>query len=431
MASSIRTFRHYRNVVVLAVANLIGMLGYSMFAPVMSIYLKDYIGASWLLLGLFTTTFALMRAILQPFMGRLSDKIGRKKTIVPALFAYSAVGYLYSTARTGAEFVGYRVAQGVTSSTLWPSSDALIADTVPTKERGRALGAVYMTYQVGNILGLAIGPIVALLWGFMQIFYFTAIFAFLGALLSLIFLREPKRSIAKTLDSPIDPPNSKSKNDNSQVAPEKTGALNKQQSDFLPGARRIVLSIGVTSLLLNMAFAMMDLVLSLLIWDILGGTLIVLSIIWGISAVLSAVSTLTGGSLADKYNRRKIVISVMVLGSVYWILMIFTTSLWYLATIEFVFTFAAGLVGPSISAMIADLTPPQKRGATFGLLGTFNDSGLALGPVMGGLLLDFLQLNVGLAEFSAMQILFLLNAAISSVAILVAIANVKELKSKY
>jgi DHA1 family multidrug resistance protein-like MFS transporter len=423
--------RHYPNVVVLAIANLTGMLGYSMFTPVMSIYLKDIIGATWLLLGLFTTTFALMRAILQPVMGRLSDRIGRKKAIVPALFAYSGIGYLYSTARTGVEFVGYRIAQGISSSTLWPASDALIADTVPSKERGRALGAVYMTYQIGNILGLVLGGIVAYIWGVMEIFYFTAIFAFFGAILSLVFLKEPSRKAAKNEDSSVGSQRSTGKNNAAQALAKKGEASSKQQASFRPGARRIVLSIGVTSLLLNAAFAMMEFIISLLIWDILGGTLIDLTIIWGITAILSALSTLIGGSFADKYSRRRIIIYVTIIAAVYWILMIFTMSLMYLAVLEFIFTFAAGLVGPSIMALVADLTPPEKRGRTFGWLGTFNDTGLAFGPLMAGLLLDYLQLNMGLSEFPSMQLLFLVNAAITAAAILVAIAGVKELKAKY
>jgi MFS family permease len=431
MTSSIRTFLGYRNVVVLALANLIGMLGYTMFGPVMSIYLRDYIGATWLLLGLFTTTFALMRAILQPVMGRLSDRIGRKKAIVPALFAYSAIGYLYSTARTGVDFVGYRVAQGVSSSTLWPASDALIADTVPSRERGRALGAVSMTYQVGGVLGLAMGPMIVYLWGFMEIFYFTALFAFLGAVLSLVFLKEPKRRVAKDEHRSANSQHTKGKKDVAQAVAVKGDAVTKQQHTFRLGGRRIMLSIGFTSLLINMAFAMMEMILSLLIWDILGGTLIELSIIWGITAVLGAVSTLIGGSFADKYSRRKIIIFVVTIASLYWILMIFTTSLMYLAVLVFVFNFAASLVGPSIMSLVADLTPPEKRGATFGFLGTFNDTGLALGPVIAGLLLDFLQSGRGLGEFSAMQLLFLLNATITAVAVLVAVAGVKEPKTTY
>jgi hypothetical protein len=51
--------------------------------------------------------------------------------------------------------------------------------------------------------------------------------------------------------------------------------------------------------------------------------------------------------------------------------------------------------------------------------------------VIAGLLLDFLQSSRGLGEFSAMQLLFLLNATITAVAILVAVAGVKEPKTTY
>jgi MFS family permease len=288
-----------------------------------------------------------------------------------------------------------------------------------------------MTYQVGGVLGLAMGPMIVYLWGFMEIFYFTALFAFLGAVLSLVFLKEPKRRVAKDEHRSANSQHTKGKKDVAQAVAVKGDAVTKQQHTFRLGGRRIMLSIGFTSLLINMAFAMMEMILSLLIWDILGGTLIELSIIWGITAVLGAVSTLIGGSFADKYSRRKIIIFVVTIASLYWILMIFTTSLMYLAVLVFVFNFAASLVGPSIMSLVADLTPPEKRGATFGFLGTFNDTGLALGPVIAGLLLDFLQSGRGLGEFSAMQLLFLLNATITAVAVLVAVAGVKEPKTTY
>jgi DHA1 family tetracycline resistance protein-like MFS transporter len=91
------------------------------------------------------------------------------------------------------------------------------------------------------------------------------------------------------------------------------------------------------------------------------------------------------GAISDRYGRRPVILlSNLGLGLDY-ILMALAPSLRWL----FVGRIISGITAASIStasAYIADVTPPEKRAASFGLLGTAFGVGFVLGPALGGLL---------------------------------------------
>nr|MDO8133284.1 MFS transporter [Candidatus Njordarchaeum guaymaensis] len=432
MASSVKTFAHYRNVVVLAFGNMTVMFGFSMFAPIMPNYLYNILGGTMLIVGLFTSMFALVRALLQPLMGRLSDKVGRKKMIVPALFSYSFVAYLYSTATTAYEFIFYRAAQGVSSSTLWPASDALIADTIPTKDRAKALGAVSMTYQVGTVIAPFLGAMVAYVWGYKEVFYVCGLFALAGATLSLLFLREPRKITGKQVaDNDYTETNgNKSKSSATEKGTDKMSTEQQLDSTMRVGSR-VMLFLGVANLLLMFTFSMVDVMFPIFVISYFGGTLADVAIIYLVFGLVGALGAILGGSLADKYGKRRILLVGTASSIFYWLGLSLANNLALFTTVIGIFVLISGTSGPAISALVADLTPPGKRGARYGFLGLCNDFGLVFGPIVGGLLFDYLTISLGFDLFIGMQGLFMLNVVVTIIATAIVVVRVKEPKIKY
>jgi DHA1 family tetracycline resistance protein-like MFS transporter len=93
------------------------------------------------------------------------------------------------------------------------------------------------------------------------------------------------------------------------------------------------------------------------------------------------------GALSDRYGRRPVIlISCFGLGLDY-ILMAMAPTLWWL----FVGRVISGITAasyPTAGAYIADVTPPEKRAAGFGMIGAAWGVGFVLGPTLGGLLGD-------------------------------------------
>ena len=91
------------------------------------------------------------------------------------------------------------------------------------------------------------------------------------------------------------------------------------------------------------------------------------------------------GALSDRYGRRPVILlSNLGLGLDY-VLMAVAPNLWWL----FVGRVIAGITAASFSAAtayVADVTPPERRAAAFGLVGVAFGIGFVVGPAVGGLL---------------------------------------------
>lgn len=91
------------------------------------------------------------------------------------------------------------------------------------------------------------------------------------------------------------------------------------------------------------------------------------------------------GNLSDRYGRRPILLAALLGYGIDYAVMGFAPTLAWLV----VGRFFAGVTGASYSAAyayIADITPPEKRAASFGLMGMAFGFGFIFGPALGGLL---------------------------------------------
>ncbi len=91
------------------------------------------------------------------------------------------------------------------------------------------------------------------------------------------------------------------------------------------------------------------------------------------------------GSLSDRYGRRPVILSSLLgSGLDYLLLAVAPTLGWF-----FVGRVIAGVTGANVtaaSAYIADVSPPEKRAQSFGLIGVAFGLGFIAGPALGGLL---------------------------------------------
>jgi DHA1 family tetracycline resistance protein-like MFS transporter len=91
------------------------------------------------------------------------------------------------------------------------------------------------------------------------------------------------------------------------------------------------------------------------------------------------------GSLSDRFGRRPVLLIALFGSGLDYFAMALAPSLWIL----FVTRAINGLSGASFtvgSAYVADVTPPEKRAAGFGLIGAAFGLGFVIGPAIGGFL---------------------------------------------
>ncbi|WP_186729099.1 TCR/Tet family MFS transporter [Sphingomonas panacisoli] len=111
------------------------------------------------------------------------------------------------------------------------------------------------------------------------------------------------------------------------------------------------------------------------------------------------------GNLSDRFGRRPILMTSMLCFGIDYALMAWAPTLAWLFLGRAIAGTAGAVYGPA-GSVIADVTPPEKRGAAFGLIGFAFGVGFILGPAIGGVLAQF----GSRAPFMAAAALALINA---------------------
>jgi DHA1 family tetracycline resistance protein-like MFS transporter len=93
------------------------------------------------------------------------------------------------------------------------------------------------------------------------------------------------------------------------------------------------------------------------------------------------------GALSDRYGRRPVLIGSLSAYTLDFLLLAFAPNLWVILAARVL----AGCFAATVStanACIADISPPEKRAANFGLLGAAFGLGFIIGPALGGVIGD-------------------------------------------
>jgi MFS family permease len=131
--------------------------------------------------------------------GMMSDHYGRVKAMVSTLLAYTIFSGMSGFARTGLEFLIFRLLFGVGVGGMFGAATTLVAESVPRRFRTLALGSLQALSACGNMaasaLSFKINPGVENFWGHYsgwQVLSFVSVFPAVLAVPMLLVLKEPQ-----------------------------------------------------------------------------------------------------------------------------------------------------------------------------------------------------------------------------------------------
>ncbi len=159
----------------------------------------------------------------------------------------------------------------------------------------------------------------------------------------------------------------------------------------IPSPRRkaALAFIFVTVLIDMLAFGMIIPVLPMLVQDFMGGDAARAAQMYGLFgtawALMQFIFSPVQGSLSDHFGRRTVILLSCTGLGLDFILMALAPNLWWLLVGRVI----SGITAASFAtagAYISDVTPPEKRAASFGLMGVAFGIGFVLGPAIGGVL---------------------------------------------
>ena len=103
----------------------------------------------------------------------------------------------------------------------------------------------------------------------------------------------------------------------------------------------------------------------------------------GVAGPTGAVAAVTRGRLADRIGQRPALVVCAIAVGLLYLPQPFAQTTTQLIVLQGLFGIAAGGVLPSANAIVAHLTPPTRRGATFGFTTAATSVGRFLGPIGG------------------------------------------------
>jgi len=148
---------------VLILVNLTGLIigiSYGLHGPILPLFAKNVIGATYSELGLIGLTNFVPYMFIPLFVGILLDRINNGYLLAIGAAINSASIYLLSIAQSVPEIMGYRILTGVAHAFFWPPCQAIIANESSEKNRVRNISWFTMFFVIGFMIGPLLGTVI-------------------------------------------------------------------------------------------------------------------------------------------------------------------------------------------------------------------------------------------------------------------------------
>jgi len=158
---------------------------------------------------------------------------------------------------------------------------------------------------------------------------------------------------------------------------------------------RGIWALGLVSFWMDISSEMIHALLPVYLVTVMGSSMLTVGFIEGISEATAAITKVFSGALSDRLGKRKIIaIAGYGLAAITKPVFPLAPTISWLIGARIVDRIGKGIRGAPRDAMIADISPPDMRGASFGMRQTLDTIGAFLGPLTAIFLMWVLSDNI-------------------------------------
>lgn len=334
--------------------------------PVLSIYALDMEGATPFLAGLVVGGYALTQATFQVPFGLMSDKVGRKKTLLFGLIIFIVGSVIAAVSDNIYMLLLGRFLQG--AGAIGSVVSAMVADLVKEEERPKAMAVLGGTIALSFAAAMIIAPIVGGIWGIDKLFWLTAVLSVFSIFILFTAVPKPPKIV-----------HSYEEEESKMIEVFKDKALTRMYITFL-----------FHSSIMTMAFFIIPVVMTQTVDD--GGFGWAKSELWKVyfpAMIFGFLAMAPAAIFGEKYGKGKeifmISVAVIFLG---FLAMGFASTDWIFVVGVVLFFIGFNMFEPLLQSFVAKFAKVHQKGAALGVANTFAYTGIFFGGLIAGWLMQ-------------------------------------------
>jgi MFS family permease len=315
------------------------------------LFLSDVLGATSTLIGLVGGLSDSADSLFRIFSGWFSDKIGKRKLLTTLGYSISTVAKPFMLlANSWGAVIGVRLGDRIGKGVRTSSRDALIADSVEAKERGRSFGLHRAMDTAGAVIGLIIAAVIVYMIPGDKFhlernaYHWMIIIGIIPAVLAVVVLLtlvHERKKLAATVKDGISKP-----------------------AAITPFSKQFILYLIIMALFTLGNSSDFFLILDAQHVDTPLLQVVLMLVLFNLTYALISTPM---GVLSDKIGRKRVItIGWLIYGLVY-LGFALSGSIWQIWVLFAVYGIYYGICEGAAKAFVADMVPVERRGTAYGL----------------------------------------------------------------
>lgn len=350
-----------KTLAIIALIAVVNALGYGIIIPILYSYSQRF-GLTDFQNGLLFSLFSIFQFLSTPFIGRLSDKYGRKPLLIASI-AGTAISFLIMAFAPSAVFLFIaRALDGITAGNI-PVASAVISDTTDVKNRAKGFGIIGASFSFGFIFGPAISALTVGISPSMP-FIIAACVSLIAVVLTAVVLPETNRHVGR------------------EVAKAKLF----DWSHLLEAL--VNPNVGTTLVLMfiySLAFSLFIYGFQPFAVKILNLSATQISTIFAVTGVIGLIAqTLVIPRVVKRVGDKRALTGALITVSGTFVAFACTRSIGAFISVAMLNSLANSFIAPLIQTLLSKEADGKSQGSILGISSSYQSIGMIVGPVIGG-----------------------------------------------